>query len=203
MAVQPLTEADADRDPLRQFSVWFEAAARAGVDAPEAAAVATATPDGRPSVRMVLIKRVDERGFVFFTNYDSRKGDELSANPRAALLFHYDALARQIRVEGAATPIPTGESAAYAASRPRGSQISALASDQSRPVPDRAALEQRVVQLTQRYAGHNIPLPPTWGGIRLVPERFEFWQGRDDRLHDRLVYTPAAVGGWSIQRLAP
>ena len=203
MTVKPLTEGDADRDPLRQFTAWFEAAAQAGIGAPEAAAVATATPDGQPSVRMVLVKRVDERGFVFFTNYESRKGRELTANPRAALLFHYDPLARQIRVEGPATPVSSEESAAYAASRPRGSQISALASEQSRPVPDRAALEARVAELTERYAGEDVPLPATWGGIRLVPDRFEFWQGRDDRLHDRLVYTPDGDGGWSVQRLAP
>ena len=203
MTVTPLFEDDVDPDPLRQFAQWFQAAAQAGIEAPEAAAVATATPDGRPSVRMVLVKHADASGFTFFTNYESRKGRELAANPRAALLFHYDALARQIRVEGATRPISTEESAAYAASRPRGSQLSALASDQSRPVADRAVLERRVAELSERYAGGDLPLPPTWGGVRLAPERFEFWQGRDDRLHDRIVYTPATGGGWSIERLAP
>lgn len=203
MAVQSLSEGDVDPDPLRQFHAWFESAGRVGVSAPEAAAVATATPDGLPSVRMVLVKRVDVHGLVFFTNYESRKGRELAANPHAALLFHYDALARQIRVEGATSPIATAESAAYAAGRPRASQLSALASAQSRPVPSRAALEERVAELSARYAGEQVPLPPRWGGVRLVPERYEFWQGRDDRLHDRIVYTPAPGGGWRIERLAP
>ena len=203
MAAEPLDEHRVDPDPLRQFHAWFAAAGAAGVSAPEAAAVATATPDGRPSVRMVLVKRADADGFVFFTNYESRKGRELVVNPRAALLFHYDALARQIRVEGAVSPVSREESAAYAASRGRGSQLSALASPQSRPVVDRAALEARVAELAERYAGRDVPLPETWGGLRLVPDRFEFWQGRDDRLHDRLDYSPAPGGGWTIERLAP
>ncbi|MGA9857992.1 MAG: pyridoxamine 5'-phosphate oxidase [Solirubrobacteraceae bacterium] len=201
--VLPLTESDADPDPLRQFTGWFADAAQSGVSAPEAAAIATATPDGRPSVRMVLVKRVDEHGLVFFTNYESRKGRELAANPRGALLFHYDALARQIRIEGPTSPIAPEESAAYAASRARGSQLSALASPQSRRVEDRAVLEQRVAELAEHYAGRDLPLPATWGGVRLVPDRFEFWQGRDDRLHDRLLYTPGPDGGWQIERLAP
>jgi pyridoxamine 5'-phosphate oxidase len=198
----PLREEDADPDPFRQFERWFEEAARAGVRAPEAAAVATATPDGAPSVRMVLVKGTGEPGFVFFTNYESRKGSELAANPRAALLFHWDAVGRQVRIEGPVERLGPEESAAYVRSRPHASQLSALASPQSRPVTDRAELERRVAELTSRYEGTEPPVPDFWGGFRLIPEQFEFWQHREDRLHDRLRYR-RADGGWRIDRLAP
>jgi pyridoxamine 5'-phosphate oxidase len=199
---QPLSEQDADPDPLRQFAAWFREAGESGVRAPEAMAVATATPDAQPSVRMVLMKQFDERGFVFFTNYESRKGQELLANPRAALLFHWDPLGRQVRIEGPAERVGAEESAAYVRSRPRGSQLSALASPQSRRVESRAELERLVGELEALSADGELPLPEHWGGIRVRPELYEFWQHREDRLHDRLVYTPAG-DGWAVARLAP
>ena len=202
---QPLREADVDPDPVAQFAVWFEQAADAGVPAPEAAAVATAGADGAPSVRMVLVKRADASGFVFYTNYDSRKGQELAVNPLAALLFYWSPLNRQVRIEGPAQRLPVQETATYIRSRARGSQLSALASPQSRPIESRAVLEQRVADLADRYAGTELPLPlpESWGGFRLVPETFEFWQQRDDRLHDRLRYSRTAGSDWRLERLAP
>jgi pyridoxamine 5'-phosphate oxidase len=199
----PLSEEDLDPDPVVQFQRWFEEAKAAGAFQPEAAAVATATPDGAPSVRMVLVKRADRSGFVFYSNYESRKGRELAANPRAALMFHWDVLGRVVRLEGAVERTTREESVGYAHSRPRGSQLSAAASPQSRPVPDRSWLEQRVAELDDAYAGADVPLSDSWGGFRLSPERFEFWQHRKSRLHDRLVYTPAGGGGWNVERLAP
>jgi pyridoxamine 5'-phosphate oxidase len=196
----PLREQDADHDPLRQFAAWFAEAGDAGVRMPEAVALATASADGAPSARMVLMKGFDERGFVFFSNYESRKGAELAANPRAALLFHWDPLGRQVRIEGPVARTSAEESAEYIRSRPRLSQLSALASPQSRPVPSRDELEARVSELD---AAGELPLPAAWGGYRLAPESFEFWQHRDDRLHDRLVYKPLAGGGWTMERLAP
>jgi pyridoxamine 5'-phosphate oxidase len=200
---QPLHEQDVESRPLRQFRRWFSEAADAGIRAPEAAAVATAATDGSPSVRMVLVKQADEDGFVFYTNYDSRKGRELAANPRAALLFYWDPLGRQVRIEGPVARMSNAESIAYIRSRPRASQFSALASPQSDPVASRAALEQRVAELEGRYAGEQPPLPDAWGGFRLTPEVFEFWQHREDRLHDRLRYTLRGDGGWTLERLAP
>jgi pyridoxamine 5'-phosphate oxidase len=194
---------DLDPDPLVQFHVWFRAAGEAGVPAPEAAAVATATADGRPSVRMVLVKSVDERGLAFFTNYDSRKGSELAANPHAALLFHWEALERQVRIEGPTHPVGREESVAYAHSRGRASQLSALASQQSRPVADRAELERRVAELQAAHPEGELPVPERWGGVCVVPDRFEFWQGGVARLHDRFVYEPAPSGGWTVTRLQP
>jgi pyridoxamine 5'-phosphate oxidase len=199
----PLREEDADPDPFRQFERWFEEATRSGVRAPEAAALATATPDGAPSARMVLVKQTSERGFVFFTNYESRKGAELDANPRAALLFHWDPLGRQVRIEGPVERLDTEESAAYIRTRPRASQLSALASPQSRPVADRNELERQVAHLGARYEVTDPPVPEFWGGFRLLPEEFEFWQHREDRLHDRLRYRRDHEGGWRIERLAP
>src|SRR6201992_2495798 len=183
---EPLREEDADPDPVAQFDVWFAAATEAGLRMPEAAAVATASKDGVPSVRMVLVKQADERGFVFYTNYESRKARELAANPFAALLFYWDPLGRQVRIEGPVQRTTAEESAAYIRSRPRGSQVSALASPQSRPIESRAALEARVTELTDRYADAELPLPEAWGGFRLTPQTFEFWQKRDDRLQDPL-----------------
>jgi pyridoxamine 5'-phosphate oxidase len=200
---QPLREAEVDLDPVAQFAVWFEHAAQAGVPAPEAAAVASATTGGAPSVRMVLVKRADHSGFVFYTNYDSRKGRELAANPAAALLFYWSPVNRQVRIEGRVQRVPAQETAAYVRSRARASQLSALASPQSRPVPSRAVLEQRVAELADRYADAELPLPETWGGFRLVPETFEFWQQRADRLHDRLRYSRTDGGAWRLERLAP
>jgi pyridoxamine 5'-phosphate oxidase len=200
---QPLREQDVDPDPLRQFAVWFREATASGMRLPEAAALATASPTGVPSVRMVLVKQFDERGFVFYSNYESRKGAELFANPTAALLFHWDELGRQVRIEGAVQRTSAEESAAYVGSRPRGSQLSALASPQSRTIDSREALERRVAALDQRYPG-ELPLPTDWGGFRLVAETFELWQQRHDRLHDRLRYRREGDGGgWAIERLAP
>jgi pyridoxamine 5'-phosphate oxidase len=188
---------------VRQFARWFDDAARAEVRMPEAAAVATASADGAPSVRMVLVKRFDDTGFVFFTNYDSRKGRELTVNPLAALMFYWDALGRSVRIEGPAARVSADESAAYIRSRPRGSQISALASPQSQVVSSRDVLEQRVASLSAEYAEAELPVPPHWGGFRIEPTVFEFWQHREDRLHDRILYTPLAGGGWRLARLAP
>jgi pyridoxamine 5'-phosphate oxidase len=202
-ASRPFRDEDADPDPFRQFEHWFAEAADVGASQPEAAALATATPQGSPSVRMVLVKQTGPGGFVFYTNYQSRKGGELTANPRAALLFHWERLGRQVRLEGAVQRTTREDSLAYAHSRPRGSQLSAAASPQSRPVPDRAWLEQRVAELDARYADREVPLSDSWGGFRLAPERFEFWQHRVSRLHDRLVYTPDPGGGWKVERLAP
>lgn len=199
----PLLEQDVDPDPLAQFRAWYREAGEAGVRLPEAAALATASLAGVPSVRMVLAKRFDEQGFVFFTHYGSRKGSELAENPRAALLFHWDALGRQVRIEGCVQRVSEAETAAYVRSRPRGSQLSALASPQSERIEGRAALEQRVSELAERYHERELPLPSGWGGFRLDPASYEFWQQRDDRLHDRLRYTPASEGGWLIERLAP
>jgi pyridoxamine 5'-phosphate oxidase len=199
---QPLREEDVDADPLRQFQAWFEAAGESGERAPEAMALATATAAGAPSVRMVLLKQADEDGFVFYTNYESRKGGELQGNPQAALLFHWDRLGRQVRIEGPVERVSAEETAAYVRGRPRGSQLSALASPQSRPVPNRRALEQRVEELAAVYAEGEPPVPESWGGFRLVPRSYEFWQHRDDRLHDRLLYR-RGTEGWQLVRLAP
>ncbi|HUE26219.1 MAG TPA: pyridoxamine 5'-phosphate oxidase [Solirubrobacteraceae bacterium] len=202
---RPLLEDDVDPDPFRQFETWFQDARAAGVRLPEAAALATATAVGRPSVRMLLVKQwgpTHPDGFVFYSNYESRKGEELSANPRAALLFYWDPLGRQVRIEGPVSRLSAQESAAYVRSRPRGSQLSALASPQSAPVENRAALERRVAELAAAHEGAELPIPENWGGFRLEAETLEFWQHRDDRLHDRLRYR-RGDHGWEIERLAP
>jgi pyridoxamine 5'-phosphate oxidase len=200
---RPLREEDVDPDPLSQFTVWFHEAEAAGVRMPEAAALATASSDGAPSARMVLVKGFDERGFVFYSNYASRKGRELAANPRAALLFHWDALGRQVRIEGAVAHTSVEESAAYVRERPRASRLSALASPQSQIVDGREALERRVLELEERYRGSELPLPSDWGGFRLRPQTVELWQQREDRLHDRLRYLRDGDVGWLIERLGP
>jgi pyridoxamine 5'-phosphate oxidase len=195
-----LLESQVDPDPLRQFARWFEEAAAAGVAMPEAMALATATGDGRPSVRMVLLKGFDERGFSFYTGYESRKGRELAENPRAALLFHWPR--RQMRIEGPVERLTAEESDAYFASRPRGSRLSAIASRQSEVVSSREELEVRVAELDERFAGAEPPRPDRWGGFRLVPETYELWQHRDDRLHDRLRYRRDG-DAWLVERLSP
>jgi pyridoxamine 5'-phosphate oxidase len=209
---QPLREQDLDPDPLAQFQAWFDAAAAIPeIRMPEAAAVATATVDGVPSARMVLVKQFDPAGFVFYTGYESRKGRELAANPRAALLFYWDPLGRQVRIEGPVSPVSREETVAYSRGRPRGSQLSALASAQSRPIADRATLETRVRELASEHEGAEVPVPESWGGFRLRPELYEFWQNRSDRLHDRLAYLPAPDASlargepalWRIERLQP
>jgi pyridoxamine 5'-phosphate oxidase len=191
-----------DPDPLAQFLAWF-AEAQDAVEQPDAVALATATPDGRPSVRMVLLKRADEQGFGFHTNLESRKGDELAANPRAALLFHWQPLGRQVRIEGAVRDAPMHESEEYFRTRPLASRLAAWASPQSRPLVDRAELDRLYEEAAARFAGEDVPLPPHWGGFRLVPDAYEFWQHGKHRLHDRVRYERAEDGGWRRQRLAP
>ena len=199
---RPLLERDVDADPLRQFERWFRDAADAGLRAPEAMAVATAASDAVPSLRMVLLKAFDDRGFVFFTGYESRKGRELAANPHAALLFYWDALGRQVRIEGAAEPTSRDETERYFRTRPRGSQIAALASSQSRVVSGRDELDARFAEVEADVAARDVPVPPAWGGLRVVPRTYEFWQHRENRLHDRLRYHSES-GAWTIERLAP
>ena len=200
LRTRPLRRSDLVDDPLEQFRLWFaEAGERAEV--PEAMAIATATPDGAPSVRMVLLKSFDERGFAFHTGYGSRKGRELEANPRAALLFHWRPLGRQVRVEGRAERVPVEESEAYFRTRAPGARLSALASRQSEPVASRDELEARVAKLSAEH-GDDPPLPDHWGGYRVVPEAWEFWQHRDDRLHDRFAYLREG-SSWRIVRLQP
>jgi pyridoxamine 5'-phosphate oxidase len=200
---RPLLEHEVERDPLRQFERWFAEAGAAGIRAPEAAALATATRDGAPSVRIVLVKSFDGGAFVFYTGYASRKGRELTDNPRAALLFHWDALGRQVRIEGPVAPLSPAESAAYFRTRPRGSQVAAWAAVQSEPIASRAALEAAAEQVAARFRGRDVPLPPTWGGFRLTADSYEFWQHREDRLHDRLRYAGDGPSGWSLTRLGP
>lgn len=197
----PLRETDAAANPFAQFAVWYADASRA-MRVPEAMALATASLDGRPSIRMVLMKAWDETGFVFFTQYRSRKAGDLDANPRAALLFYWDELGRQVRIEGGVERVSMEEGDAYFATRPRGAQIGAHASHQSLPITSREALDEQVRELSETFSGLEIPRPPTWGGYRVLPEAFEFWQNRDDRLHDRLRYTPSD-GAWRMERLQP
>jgi len=189
-------------DPLLQFEAWFADAAAAGVVAPEAVALATATLAGRPSVRMVLLKHADVEGFGFYTNLSSRKADELAANPHAALLVYWQALGRQVRIEGPIKPATREEAAGYFATRPRGSKLAAWASPQSRAIADRAELTRLVEEARARFEGTEVPLPEHWGGYRLRPESYEFWQHGDDRLHDRVRYVREA-NGWRSERLAP
>ncbi len=199
--VEPLLEDSADPDPLVQFGRWYDDAARV-MASPEAMAVASADAEGRPSARMVLLKDWGERGFVFHTNYDSRKGHELTENPYAALLFHWDPTGRQVRVEGPVERTSDQESDDYFTTRPRGGQIAAYASHQSQTIASRALLDARVEALTAEFAGRPVPRPVWWGGLRVSPRVFEFWQNREDRLHDRIRYTPAGTG-WEIARLQP
>ena len=189
-------------DPLRLFQAWFDEASATEPSDPNAMTVATCTPDGTPSARIVLLKDFDARGFVFYTNREGRKGGELIANPRAALLFHWKALQRQVRIEGDVEPVTDAEADAYFSSRARISRLGALASDQSRPLPSRGELERRVAELDARYPGDTIPRPPHWSGFRVRPRSIEFWQDMPFRLHDRRVYTPAGEG-WSVGALYP
>ncbi|MBY0440081.1 MAG: pyridoxamine 5'-phosphate oxidase [Burkholderiales bacterium] len=195
---------DVDADPLRQFDLWLKQAIAANVPEPTAMTLATVDEAGQPSARIVLLKGCDAGGFTLFTNYLSRKGRELAANPKAALLFHWVELERQVRIEGHIHPVPQVESDAYFAQRPLGSRIGAWASPQSEVIADRAVLERRQAEAAARL-GEQPQRPPHWGGYRLVPDAFEFWQGRSSRLHDRIRYLrpPAAAAGWRIDRLAP
>lgn len=222
-----LNRADLDANPLAQFDRWFADAAQAKTAGSRlrrfaigiyksfatlfgstnleanAMALATVSADGKPSIRTVLLKGVDQRGFIFFTNYGSRKGQELAANPNASLVFYWPELERQVCVAGAVTKLPREESEKYFHSRPKLSQIAAVASRQSTPLPDRAALEQQMAQLDKQFADTEVPMPECWGGFVLAPERIEFWQGRASRLHDRFNYTRVADGSWTVDRLAP
>jgi pyridoxamine 5'-phosphate oxidase len=198
-----LDEKNLARDPFRQFDKWFEEAGAAKLTEPNAMILSTATRDGRPSSRVVLLKGLDGRGFVFYTNYESRKGRELEINPRASLLFPWLALERQVIVEGPITQVTREESEAYFHSRPAASQLAAWASQQSSVLPSRSVLEDNLKGVEKKYAGQVVPVPPHWGGYRLAPESVEFWQGRRSRLHDRLRYRRAKDGGWTVERLAP
>lgn len=205
-ALAALSESDVLADPFAQFSAWFAEAVASQLPEPNAMTLATASPDGQPTARTVLLKGVENQGFVFFTNYESQKADDLAANPRAALLFTWLELQRQIRIEGRVEKIARAASEAYFQSRPRESQIGAWASPQSRIVASRETLETRMAALEKEYAGLSVlPCPPHWGGYCLRPERIEFWQGRPSRLHDRILFSKTADGsdGWKIERLAP
>lgn len=198
-----LDENELDRDPVRQFDRWLQLAVEVGIPDATAMALATATHEGDPAVRIVLLKAYDERGFTFYTDCGSRKGNELAENPRAELLFYWTELERQVRIHGAVERVTAEQSGAYFQSRPRGSQLAAWASRQSRVIRDRAELETRLRELEERFEGEQIPLPPYWGGYRITPARIEFWQGRTGRLHDRIRYTLQEAAGWRLERLSP
>jgi pyridoxamine 5'-phosphate oxidase len=201
-ALARLDEKDVSRDPIAEFARWFAEAQAAEVEEPNAMVLATATPDGTPSGRVVLLKGFDERGFVFFTDYRSRKGAELEANPRAALVLHWSELERQVRITGDVTRTSAEESEAYYRSRPLGSRLGAWVSHQSQAIPSRDVLEGGLREIERRFAGGDVPLPPYWGGYRVRPGVIEFWQGRENRLHDRLRYEREG-DRWKIERLAP
>ncbi len=198
-----LNEADVDPDPVRQFGAWLRQALAAQVPEPHAMTLATVGPDGRPSARVVLLRAYDAAGFTFHTNYDSRKGRELAANPHAALVFYWAELERQVRVEGSVARISEAESDDYFRSRPAGSRLGAWASRQSEAIPDRATLDRRMADLAEEYQGRDVPRPPFWGGLRLRHDAVEFWQGRPNRLHDRIRYRRAGPEAWKFERLAP
>lgn len=201
--MEGLDENRIETDPIKQFQLWFNEAIAAKLPMPEAMSLATVTPDGRPTSRMVLLKQVDGYGFVFFTNYDSAKAKQLEINPYAALVFYWPQLERQVRVEGKVTKTSHEESEAYFKTRPRESQIGAWASPQSEVIPAREVLEQRARELAELYCDREIDCPANWGGFRLTPDRIEFWKGRVGRLHDRILYELQPDESWSLKRLAP
>jgi pyridoxamine 5'-phosphate oxidase len=203
MPPTPLHRADLLEDPVEQFATWYAGAEEAGQPEPEAMALATAGRDGLPSVRFVLLRGLDERGLVFFTNRRSRKGEDMADNPVASAVFRWAMVDRQVRVSGPVGPIADADSDAYFAGRARGSQLGAWASEQSTVIASRAALDERLAEVAQRYVGVAVPRPPWWGGYRLAPREFEFWQHGADRLHDRFRYTALPPGGWKLERLNP
>ena len=199
---QPLREEDMSRDPIEQFAIWFDAAVDHGIEIPNAMVLATSTPDGVPSARYVLMKDFDAGGFVFYSHSVSAKGVQLGLNPRAALVFYWQPLHRQVRVEGSVTPVASEEADDYFESRPYGSRVSVWVAPQSSAVKSREAMEARFQQISTQYPD-TVPRPETWVGYRVRPERIEFWQGREDRMHDRLLYTREGASAWHMQRLAP
>ncbi len=198
-----LSESDVDADPIRQFRLWLDVALGANLTEPNAMTLATVGADGHPSARMVLLKGVEDDGFLFYTNYESRKGRELAQNPWAALVIYWAELERQVRIEGRVEKLAPEASDAYFHSRPRGSQFGAVVSAQSQPIPSREVLEERLRALEAQYADQEIPRPPHWGGYRVIPTTIEFWQGRPNRLHDRLRYQRQDDTTWKIERLSP
>ncbi len=198
-----LLETEVDPDPIRQLERWLKEAMEAQVVEPNAMCIATVDESGYPDARFVLLRGLDERGLVFYTHAHSAKGRQLSHNPRACAVFWWDALQRQVRVQGTVEPVSDAEADDYFASRPRGHQLAAWVSPQSQPIPNRQVLEERMAQMERRYEGQPVPRPPYWVGYRIVPQRIEFWQGRPNRLHDRLLYTRQPDGTWRIERLAP
>lgn len=201
--LQGLSETDADRNPFKQFQVWFDQALAAQLPEPNAMTVATVTKSGKPRARVVLLKNFDERGFVFYTNYHSHKGQELADNPQAAIAFWWAELERQVRIEGRVLKVSDRESDEYFHSRPFNSRLGAWASEQSQVIESREVLEQRLQDLKTKYENQDIPRPPHWGGFRVIPTAIEFWQGRPSRLHDRLLYSLLDDGSWQIERLSP
>jgi pyridoxamine 5'-phosphate oxidase len=197
-----LSKNNINNNPFEQFSIWYKSAADAGFIHPDAMTLATADKNGKPSARIVLLKSFDEKGFIFFTNYESRKGYELEVNPHASLVFYWDKIDKQVRIEGSIEKISAKESEEYFHTRPQGSQIGALASPQSKVITDRKYLEEKFSELSRKYEGKEIPLPQNWGGYRVKPYYFEFWQSRENRLHDRITYIRDR-DYWKIERLAP
>ncbi len=194
---------DLDPNPVQQFASWFEDVQRAGYRMPNAVTLATVSPDGQPSMRMVLLKMFDEQGFVFYTNYESRKAKEIAENPKVALHFPWHDLERQVIITGTAEKVSTAESVKYFLTRPKGSQIGAWVSNQSSVISSRQALMMKFEEMKRKFEHGEVPLPSSWGGYRIAPTSFEFWQGQKSRLHDRFRYTPDGLGGWKIARLAP
>ncbi len=198
-----LRRTDLDRDPIAQFQKWFQQAQTSKVADPNAMTLATSDKQGHPSARIVLLKGIGERGFVFFTNCESRKGRELEWNPNAALVFYWAELERQVCVAGTVSRVSAEEAAGYFRSRPKGSRLAAWVSNQSEPIPDRKLLEKKLAALAEKHPGDDVPVPPTWGGFCVAPHRIEFWQGRPNRLHDRFEYLKLLDNSWQIERLAP
>jgi pyridoxamine 5'-phosphate oxidase len=198
-----LSRYELDPDPIRQFQHWYEDAIATGIPEPNSMSLATVDEHGQPWVRSVLLKLYDEEGFVFFTNFQSGKSNQIAGNPRVALLFPWVALARQVQIRGTASRIPTVESLKYFATRPRGSQIGAWASPQSQVISSRSLLDAKVEEIRRKFASREVPLPDFWGGFRVKPTVIEFWQGRESRLHDRFLYSRIPAAGWCIERLAP